>query len=1376
MIHLFWNCRGLGSDTVVRALHGQIREHRPSMIFLSETKMKDHRIAGVRRRLGYSNGFDVAPVGIAGGLSLWWDDSIMVEVKGFSRYYIDASCNVVDSQTIFRFTGIYGTSYRAEKEVFWRNLIQSFSPEGTPWICGGDFNEFLWSHEKMGGAEVRYNRPRYLEEFMQKTELSDLGCKGQNFTWRGMRNGQLVEARLDRCLVNLSWQSRWPNTFITNCTSLASDHCPVLMRCEAKPRRMKKLFRFEAFWTKDGDCKDIVRDAWTYGRGRGPLDRWNFKLNLCRNKLIRWSNDKFMRRGNQLRVLMSHLEILQHNWRVNAEEIVEVSKKVDLLRCQEESFWLQRSRVQWLKEGDANTRFFHQSTLNRRRRNSVVSLKDNSGALVDNLNSVRKLVDEHFVKLYTSSGPRDWGDILGCIIPKVTDDMNATLSGPVSAEEVKAAVMDMGGLKAPGPDGFSGIFYHSHWEILAADVNEFVEVLIQGVEVPRQLNATHLVLIPKTLNPDSVSQFRPISLCNYSYKVLSKVLANRLKVFIPELISSTQNAFVAGRLIQDNIGIAHELFHFLKTRRTKKKFELAVKLDMEKAYDRVEWDFLVAVMERLGFDSRWRALILGCVSSVNFSILLNGQPGSKFAPSRGLRQGDPLSPFLFLFVSEVLSLLIQKASDRKLIKGVRISPSGPSISHILFADDTLIFLKAEVENCRNLINVINEYCVASGQRVNMTKSSVFFGANVPDALSVQLCDILGMEMTGDPGVYLGVPAIWGRSKKCGLAYVKGRLMGKLNGWKKSSLSQAGREVLIKAVAQAIPAYPMNLFKFPSSLCKEMDAMVTKFWWGQMKGENRIHWVSREMLGRAKQDGGLGLRNFEAFNDALLAKQCWRIINEPNSLWARVLKARYFPKVSFLDANLGGRASWAWSSLLAGRDLLLKGAHWQIMSGKGVRVWVDRWLPETPVGRPVPLGTAQVSRNLSVNSLICPDSGDWDIDFLKPFLTTEAFNAILETHIGDNALLDRLVWPFDKRGVYSVKSGYHWAHMHAQPLGNRPNSIPSEIWKFIWQLKIPPKLRCFLWKTLNGALATMANLYQRRSSSSPLCPICGVGNETITHLLLQCSWVRGIWFGGCLNFRSNQLDASSWACWLSQMFVSVRGSKEVSRHIFFYISFTCWHIWIARCNFLFNHQQIHPPRILEAISRSALAFIDATSIPASPTVPCPLIDISPAVWSLPAVGVVKINVDGSWLPRDGSGFLGVVARDYGGGFLAACRYCVKASSVAMVEAMAVMFGCRLGLQRGWNSVILESDSLETISCLKDVSSKGSWEAFPFIAKCRNLGKVFLECRWSWVPRSANRVADLLASRSCKEVCDLVWVDRPPSSLIHVLCNDGLPCPH
>ncbi|KAM2481186.1 hypothetical protein PS1_004717 [Malus domestica] len=285
-------------------------------------------------------------------------------------------------------------------------------------------------------------------------------------------------------------------------------------------------------------------------------------------------------------------------------------------------------------------------------------------------------------------------------------------------------------------------------------------VLLQEPLNPGSLNSTHIVLVPKVPNPETVTQFRPISLCNYSYKILSKVLANRMKVTLPDLISPTQNAFVAGRQIQDSIGIAHELFHFLKGRKAKGKFEMGIKLDMEKAYDRVEWDFLDAVMEKMGLCNEWRRIIIGCVSSVHFDVLVNGQPSMTFSPLRGLRQGNSLSPYLFILVGEVLSRMIQDAVNHNLLEGVRFGCSGPIISHMFFADDTLIFLRTNEKNCRNIIQLLELYCEVS--KVNLNKSSVFFGANVHVDYSTLLGNILGMKVVDNPGAYLGVPAIWGR--------------------------------------------------------------------------------------------------------------------------------------------------------------------------------------------------------------------------------------------------------------------------------------------------------------------------------------------------------------------------------------------------------------------------------------------------------------------------------------------------------------------------------------------------------------------------------------------------------------------------------------
>lgn len=188
---------------------------------------------------------------------------------------------------------------------------------------------------------------------------------------------------------------------------------------------------------------------------------------------------------------------------------------------------MQRSRVTWLRDGDANTKFFHQSTLQRRRRNKVLKIKDEEGHWVENPCRVRQLVDDHFIQIFSSGGSLNWGELLDCIRPCVTAEMNESLLQPVSEVEIKDAALKIGGLKAPGPDGFQGIFYQSFWDSVRVDVVNLVNVFMQGSLSPRSLNETHIVLIPKVPHPEVVTQFRPISLCNYFYKILSKVLAGQ---------------------------------------------------------------------------------------------------------------------------------------------------------------------------------------------------------------------------------------------------------------------------------------------------------------------------------------------------------------------------------------------------------------------------------------------------------------------------------------------------------------------------------------------------------------------------------------------------------------------------------------------------------------------------------------------------------------------------------------------------------------------------------------------------------------------------------------------------------------------------------
>lgn len=243
---------------------------------------------------------------------------------------------------------------------------------------------------------------------------------------------------------------------------------------------------------------------------------------------------------------------------------------------------------------------------------------------------------------------------------------------------------------------------------------------------------------------------------------------------------------------------------------------MKLKRDMKKAYDRVEWDFLEAVMLKLGFCEGWVSLVTKCVSFVKCNLLLEGKVVADFLPKRGLRQGDPLSPYLFILMADVLSSLVCRACDLKQLKGIRIARGCPELSHLFFVDDALFFIRALVENYTVMRDILDVHCKASGQDVNLDKSGLFFSTNAGQDVRDAVCASLGISDQRAPGLYLGLPAVWERSKVSALQFVVDKLMKKIGGWKYKFLSQAGREVLIKAECNVVPSYAMNCFKFPKS--------------------------------------------------------------------------------------------------------------------------------------------------------------------------------------------------------------------------------------------------------------------------------------------------------------------------------------------------------------------------------------------------------------------------------------------------------------------------------------------------------------------------------------------------------------------------------
>lgn len=332
-----------------------------------------------------------------------------------------------------------------------------------------------------------------------------------------------------------------------------------------------------------------------------------------------------------------------------------------------------------------------------------------------------------------------------------------------------------------------------------------------------------------------------------------------------------------------------------KVKKAKKdaKYSMILNLDLNKAYDRVRWDFIREVLTSIGFPAKWIHIIMECVSSVTYSVLVNGEPARLITPKVVLRQGDPQSPYLFILCMEMLSRRITHQQRQGLINGLKAHRKASKIAHLLFADDALFFIKRSLDNVWNLQNILSTFCFMSGEIINTQKSYTVFSRNTPKKFIRLLNKGQKLGNKEKLGKYLGCPMdVTGHS-----LHVFEELLQKnsntITSWSFTSLSQLGKLLLINSILMAYATHIMATFMFPKKMLPHSTSILLKFWWRTKKDKKPIYWRKRSLLEKHKLEGGLGLRNLLAINKATLFRQVWRMHHNPQLLASQMFRAKYF---------------------------------------------------------------------------------------------------------------------------------------------------------------------------------------------------------------------------------------------------------------------------------------------------------------------------------------------------------------------------------------------------------------------------------------------------------------------------------------------------
>ncbi|GJX58902.1 RNA-directed DNA polymerase, eukaryota, partial [Tanacetum coccineum] len=690
---------------------------------------------------------------------------------------------------------------------------------------------------------------------------------------------------------------------------------------------------------------------------------------------------------------------------------MELTRKLRDINSLESIDYAHKAKVRWAIEGDENSKNFHDE------------FKEHFASHFKHPDSFRLKLNIPFPK---------------CLSPNQVFDLENCITRP----EIHKAVWECGENKSPGPDGYSFEFFRRYWNFIGPDFCSAVECFFSSGILPKGCNASFIALILKVLDAKFVSDFMPISLIGSVYKVITKILANRLLLGAKE----------------------------------KNKQALNFKVDFAKAYDSIRWDYLLDVLIAFCFGPNWCKWIRGIFSSAIASILVNGSPTSEFSFYRGLKQGDPLAPFLFILIMESLHISVSKAVNEGVFKGLSIQGSDP-ISHLFYADDAVFIGEWSENNLVNLVRILDCFYLASGLKINLLKSQVL-GVDVPRDIVVQGASLIGCDVLHSPFKYIRVTVGDRMSRRPAWVSTVHKVKARLSKWKSKTLSVGGRLTLLKSVLGAIPLFTMSLYKAPKSVLLEMESIRCNFFKGGDHMDKKITWVAWDKVLSSKKKGGLGVSslfalNRDAHDDNLASNWCSNIRE------VKALNSKGFDFLSHCKRRVG--------------------------NGRSTRFWLDTWILDKPL-------CVRFPRIYALESDKCASVAEkWD---------APSFSSSFRRHVRDGieseqwqdllSMLDTVIlsasndrWVCDLNGEGEFRVKYIRSSLDDLLL-------PSMDIVTRWVKFIPIKINVFAWRARLDRLPTRSNLVKRGVYlESSLCPNCNLSIEDSSHVFFECDLAKSI---------------------------------------------------------------------------------------------------------------------------------------------------------------------------------------------------------------------------------------------------------------------------